>query len=94
MDEKDAPLVKVVIHLADKTLVKGYLEDATGAWGDPGSPAHTPLPDEFELRLPDGSRVAVCLGHAKAVFFVHEFEGRPGHNELKFFKNGPEFPGL
>jgi hypothetical protein len=30
MGEKNVPLVKAVIHLADKTIVKGFLEDPTG----------------------------------------------------------------
>jgi len=93
MGEKDMPLVKAVIHLADKTLVKGYLKDFTDAWSSQ-DPIHTPLPDEFELKLVEGGSTTICLSRAKAVFFVREFDGQPGYNELRFFKNVPEFPGL
>ena len=93
MGEKDIPLVKAVIHLADKTLVKGYLKDSTGACSGQ-APGHAPLPEEFELKLVQGGRTTICLDQAKAVFFVREFEGHPAYNELKFFKNVPEFRGL
>lgn len=93
MDEKDSPLVKTVIHLADKTLIKGYLKDHTGTWRGQ-DPVYTPLPEEFELKLVEGGSATICLGQAKAVFFVREFEGQPAYNELRFFKNVPEFQGL
>ena len=44
MGEKNVPLVKAVIHLADKTIVKGFLEDPTGTWSDPDSSSGAPLP--------------------------------------------------
>ena len=43
MAEKNVPLVKAVIHLADKTIVKGFLEDSTGTWSDMDSSAGAPL---------------------------------------------------
>jgi hypothetical protein len=92
MSEKDA-LIKAVIHLADKTLVKGYVKDFTAA-GNRSALEHAPLPEEFELKPVEGSNTTICLDQAKAVFFVREFEGQPAYNELRFFKNVPEFPGL
>ena len=94
MGEKDARLIKAVIHLADKTLIKGYLEDEAGVWGGPIAPADSALPEEFEFRLLDGTSATIRLNQAKAVFFVNQFQGQPEYDELKFFKNGPEFPGL
>jgi hypothetical protein len=78
MGEKNVPLVKAVIHLADKTIVKGFLEDPTGTWSDPDSSSGIPLPEQFELRLAAGGRTTVFLSQAKAVFFVREFHGKPG----------------
>jgi hypothetical protein len=52
------------------------------------------LPEQFELRLAAGGRTTVFLSQAKAVFFVREFHGQPGYDELRFFKNVPELPGL
>jgi hypothetical protein len=93
MGEKDVPLVKAVIHLADKTIVKGYLKDTTGTWSDQGA-ASAPLPEEFELGLARGGSAIICLSRAKAVFFVREFQGQSTYDELRFFRNVPEFPGL
>jgi len=75
MGEKDARLIKAVIHLADKTLIKGYLEDEAGVWGGPIAPADSALPEEFEFRLLDGTSATIRLNQAKAVFFVPEFPG-------------------
>ncbi len=93
MGEKDVPPVKAVIHLADKTLVKGYLKGHTSTWNGLG-PGHVPLPEKFELNLVEGGSATICLGQAKAVFFVREFQGQPAYNELRFFKTVPEFRGL
>ena len=94
MAEKNVQLVKAVIHLADKTIVKGFLEDSTGTWSDPDSSAGAPLPEQFELQLTEGGRATISLHQAKAVFFVREFQGKPGYDELRFFKNVPDLPGL
>lgn len=83
---------KAVIHLADKTVLKGFLDSELCGRGE--SLGLNPLPDQVEIRLLDGGTATVDLGWAKAVFFVNAFAGQPHYNELRFFKNEPEFPGL
>jgi hypothetical protein len=93
MDEELSPL-KAVVHLADKTVLKGYLDNLNGIWSGHHSVESGPLPEQVELRLLDGETTTVHLGQAKAVFFVNAFAGQPDYEELRFFKNVPEFPGL
>ena len=57
-------------------------------------PQALPCLEQFELHLAEGGRTTISLGQAKAVFFVREFHGQPGYDELRFFKNVPELPGL
>lgn len=93
MDER--PLaIKTVIHLADKTVLKGYLETADLTGNGVAVEPIGPLPEQIELRLLDGAVVTVQLNQAKAVFFVNAFAGQPDYKELKFFKNIPDFPGI
>ena len=94
MAEKEQGLIKAVIHLIDKKLIKGYLADPDGLWSATKAPANAPLPEEFDVQLLDGSSVKIRLCQAKAVFFVNQFHGQPEYEELKFFKSGPDFPGL
>jgi len=93
MDDKQ-PALKTVIHLADKTLLKGYVENLSRKWGSLNASEAVPFPEQVELRLLDGRTVMVPLSQAKAVFFVNAFAGQPEYKELKFFKDVPEFPGL
>jgi len=93
MDKKESPL-KTVIHLADKTVLKGHLDNVNGIWSVHNSVESGLLPEQVELRLLNGGTVTVQLGQAKAVFFVNAFAGQPDYKELRFFKNVPEFPGL
>jgi hypothetical protein len=91
MDENPSP-TKAVIHLANKTVLKGYLAHELCAGQN--SCGLEPLPEQVEIQLLDGGTASVDLGLAKAVFFVNAFAGQPHYNELRFFKNEPEFPGL
>ena len=86
--------LKVVAHLADGSLVKGYLEQtqafdplAAGAIG-------STLPPQIALELPDGNKRVVDLGNAKALFFVKTLEGRTDYVEVKFFERNPQIEGL
>lgn len=94
MAENDIRRIKAVIHLADKTLLKGHLEDEAGVWGGRLAQANAALPDEIEFQLLDGGTTTIRLNRAKAIFFVNQFQGQPEYQELQFFKNVPEFPGL
>lgn len=93
MDDRQ-PATKAVIHMADKTLLKGYLENLSAKWGSLNGSEAAAFPEQLELRLLDGTMVTVELGKAKAVFFVNAFAGQSEYKELKFFKDRPEFPGL
>jgi hypothetical protein len=90
---EDPSPIKTVVHMADKTVLKGYLDNRNG-WSQPNSAASAPPPEQVELRLFDGTTTTVHLSQAKAVFFVNAFAGQPDYQELSFFKNVPEFPGL
>ena len=85
--------MKVVAHLEDGSLIKGFLEY-------PSDVAHesfvvrNQLPPTVQLRLMDGGTGVVDLGETKALFFVKTFEGRPDYKEVKFFKADPEIAGL
>ncbi|HEU4413399.1 MAG TPA: hypothetical protein VFT65_01355, partial [Candidatus Angelobacter sp.] len=70
MDEQPSA-IKTVIHLADKTVLKGYLESANVTGNGDGAEPVGPLPEQIELRLLDGAVVTVQLSQAKAVFFVN-----------------------
>jgi len=72
--------------------LKGFLDSELCGRGE--SLGLNPLPDQVEIRLLDGGTATVDLGRAKAVFFVNAFAGQPHYNELRFFKNEPEVPGL
>jgi hypothetical protein len=93
MDDQQS-LIKVVIHLADKTLLKGHVDNSSGIWSGHNAVEADPFPGQVELRLLDGRTATIELSQAKAVFFVNAFAGQPKYKELSFFKNVPEFPGL
>jgi hypothetical protein len=86
--------LKVVAHLADGSLIKGFLQDAESF--DPLSAGLTGggLPEQIVLRLPEGKNQAVDVKSAKAIFFVRTLEGRTDYVELKFFERTPRIEGL
>ena len=88
--------LKVVAHLRDHTLVRGYtdalpvagLEDLLQ--GEPAS-----LPQKIPVRSADsGKLVKVPMASLKALYFVKSFEGRKDYNEIKFFEHHPPINGL
>lgn len=69
---------KVVIHLRDKTLKKGYLksldEDA----------------EVVEIERTDGLMQGFHFDDIKAIFFVKDFEGKRFYREKKVFLSPPQ----
>ncbi len=88
--------LKVVAHLRDHTLVRGYtdalpvadLEDLLRE--EPAS-----LPQKIPVRSAEsGKLVTVPVDSLKALFFVKSFEGHKEYKELKFFEQHPSIEGL
>lgn len=86
--------LKVVAHLADGSLIKGYLGEAESF--DPLSAGLTgnTLPSQVKLDLFNGGNTVVDLRQAKALFFVKTLEGRTDYVEVKFFERNPQIEGL
>ena len=94
MGQSDRDHLKVVAHLADGSLVKGYLHESESF--DPLSAGliGRNLPEKVEVELPNGGARLVDLKNAKALFFVHQLEGRTDYVEVKFFERNPQIEGL
>ena len=86
--------LKIVAHLADGSLVKGYLDDAESF--DPLSAGliGSTLPPQVGVELSEGGRILIDLQKAKALFFVKTLEGRTDYVEVKFFERNPQIEGL
>lgn len=85
--------LKVVAHLADGSLIKGYLQDESF---DPLSAGliGRGLPDKIVVQIAEGGTKMVDIKSAKALFFVRTLEGRNDYVELKFFERNPQIEGL
>src|SRR5579864_5696876 len=94
MHDNSREELKVVAHLADGSLVKGYLRDGPAI--DPSSTNITAnsLPTRVSLELPTGGKKVVEIKSAKALFFVKTLEGRTDYTEIKFFERNPQIAGL
>lgn len=94
MAEDNREDLKVVAHLADGSLIKGYFQDAESF--DPLSAGliGRSLPDKIVVELPAGGSRIVDVKSAKALFFVRTLEGRNDYIELKFFERNPQIEGL
>jgi hypothetical protein len=68
---------KVVVRYADGQMLKGFTADFHGSRSQF---TLCPAPDS-----PSHDRIVVPLARLKAVFFVREFAGNPGHVEQKVF---------
>jgi len=90
------PHLKVVAHLSNGSLVKGY----TGALPTTDLEALLNrdailMPVEMTVRTA-GSRekVTISLQSLKALFFVKSFEGHVDYKETRFFEGHPSIEGL
>ena len=86
--------LKVVAHLADGSLIKGFLRDVPPI--DPLSVGLTAnsLPARVAVELLTGGKKVIDLKSAKALFFVKTLEGRTDYVEIKFFERNPHIAGL
>ena len=94
MPDRGREDLKVVAHLADGSLIKGYLGNAQSF--DPLSAGLTgnSLPAQIALELAAGGKTIIDLHSAKALFFVKTLEGRNDYVEIKFFERNPQIEGL
>lgn len=84
--------LKAVVHLADGSLIKGFLNGTSDSLEKSASSQLSS--GKVELQLTTGKKQTVALDSAKALFFVRSFEGDPEHHEIKFFQTNPETKGL
>lgn len=68
---------KIVVRFADGSLAKGYTQDF-----HPSRPHFSLWP---AINAKPSERVAVAIVQLKAIFFVRDFGGNPGHRERKSF---------
>lgn len=89
-------LVKVIAHLQNHKLVKGYTDMVPSVNPDEllrESPRA--LPQKISLQTAETRKqVSVPLKSLKALFFVKTFEGRGEYKEVKFFNSNPSIEGL
>lgn len=87
-------LEKVVVHLAGRNLLKGYMDIPDSLAGTGMISNGRSALEQIELELLNGGRASVDLKSAKALFFVKEFDGQPQYSDLRFFRRNPQFAGL
>lgn len=88
--------MKIVAHLRDGKLVKGYTDALpSGDLERLLQEGPVPLPAQLSVRVA-GSRqtVSIPLTALKALFFVKSFEGSNNYQEIKFFESHPPVQGL
>ncbi len=88
--------MKIVAHLRDGSLVKGFTDALPGhELDDLLKQGPCPMPLEITIRSNGTNKnVNVKLDSLKALFFVHSFEGRQEYQEVKFFDTHPPVEGL
>jgi hypothetical protein len=95
MPERSREELKVVAHLTDGSLLKGFMRSNDPAFDPLAAGAlGTALPNSISIELPSGEARAIQLDAVKALFFVKTFEGRTDYTELKFFDRNPQIEGL
>lgn len=76
---------KVIARYMDGTLIKGVTND------------FLPMKDIFHISEHGGGGVAapveIKTDDLKALFFVHDFDGNPEHDELKEFEDDKRYTG-
>ncbi len=86
---------KVVAHLSDGRVLKGFLRDQSRKDIELVDRFHGPLPNRVQLHDPKTDKaVSLDLDATKALFFVKSFEGRTDYREVKFFETNPPNEGL
>jgi hypothetical protein len=86
---------KVVMHLADGRIFKGYLcveaeQDLSDLVAGNGAGSREVL----SIRLTDDSVMSIPLRDLKSVFFVKSFRGDARRKGLRFYSNGPAVGGI
>ena len=90
------PHVKVVAHLSDGSLIKGYTDALPTADLEALLKRDAILmPAEMTVRTAGlGEIVTIPLQSLKALFFVKTFEGHVDYKETKFFEGHPSIESL
>ena len=90
------PHLKVVAHLSDGSLIKGYTDALPTADLEALLERDAILmPAEMTVRpAGSGEIVTIPLQSLKALFFVKTFEGHVDYKETKFFEGHPSIEGL
>jgi hypothetical protein len=90
------PRLKVVAHLSDGELIKGYFDPAVER--DLESMVRQRIlsfPTEIPIQSSDSKEIVPVRRDAlKALFFVKSFDGRKEYKEVKFFQTHPPVEGL
>jgi len=87
--------LKVVAHMRDGKLIKGYLNSLPSVELRLLKQQPVTIPEKVRV-AEDGSGASIELATdaLKALFFVKSFEGRTNYKEVKFFNVTPEYEGL
>jgi hypothetical protein len=90
------PHLKVVAHLSDGTLIKGYTDALPAIDLEVLLRRDVILmPPEMTVRIAGSGEIAtIPLQSLKALFFVKTFEGRTDYKEIKFFEGHPSIEGM
>jgi hypothetical protein len=95
MSKSESDPLRVVVHLREGGLLKGFLHGGNGVLDTALSRGSGSLPSVgLQLKSVSGDVLEVDLEAAKAVFVVNSFEGRPDYTEIKFFHETPGIAGL
>ncbi len=89
-------LHKVVVHLKDGTLVRGYFEETMPiTLEDLLEKPHHRVPQRLSLKsLDNGDYFEVEVTTVKALYFVMSFEGAKEKKAIRFYTYGPAVQGI
>lgn len=87
---------KVVVHLKDGTLMRGYFEEALPiTLEDLLEKPHHRIPRRLTLRnVENGGCFEIDVATVKAVYFVKSFEGERDKKKIRFYTYGPAVQGI
>ena len=87
--------LKVVAHLRDGKLIKGYFRGLPAPFEALSRAPEYTLPNLITIEPEDSVEgIQVCLDALKALFFVKSFDGKRDYQEVKFFDKAPPIRGL